>query len=235
MRVHHPTVSHRRRERLPSLILLLTLTMTACGGAYSATNAGAGGGGGTGGGGTGGGSGTSVASVTVNPLGTPSIAVSASLQLQAWGSYPPYPSEAKDLTNSATWSTSNPAVATVSQGLVTGTGTGSVTITATFGGLSGSTKVVVGLTPSIAITPVGTGMFSKSATPKQQFYATATYSDGSTLDLTDFVTWSSSPSGVVSFYIYDGGDATFIGTGTTTIAATLSTGEVGTLTVTVVP
>jgi Bacterial Ig-like domain (group 2) len=230
MRVNQPTVSRRCRERLPSLlILLLTLTMTACGGAYSATNAG-------GGGGTGGGSGTSVASVTVNPLGTPSIAVSASLQLQALGSYPPYPSQAKDLTNSATWSTSNPAVATVNQGLVTGTGTGSVTITATFGGLSGSTRVVVGLTPtSMAITPIGTWMFSKSATPKQWFYATATYSDGSTLDLTDFVTWSSSPRGVASFYIYDPGEATFVGTGTTTIVATLDTEDAVVQPITVVP
>ncbi len=59
MRVNQPTVSHRRRERLPILILLLTLTMTACGGAYSATNTGAGGNGGIGGGGgTGGGAGT---------------------------------------------------------------------------------------------------------------------------------------------------------------------------------
>jgi len=78
-------------------------------------------------------------------------------------------------------------------------------------------------------------MFSESATPKQLFFAIATFSDGSTLDITDYVTWSSNPSGVVSFYIYDEGDATFIGTGTTTIAATLSTGEAGTLTITVVP
>ena len=215
-----------------SILLLLTLAMTGCGGAYSGTSTGAGQGPG---GGSGGGSGSGLTAVYVNSLAMPSIAVSESLQLQAGGLYSPTPSQAKDLTNSATWSTSNPAVATVNQGLVTGMGIGSVTITATFGGFSGSTRVVVGLTPSIAITPIGTGMFSKSATPKQQFYATATYSDGSTLDLTDFATWSSSPRGVVSFYIYDEGDATFVSAGTTTIAATLSTGEVGTLTVTVVP
>ncbi len=225
MRVNQPTVSHRRRDRLPSLlILLLTLTMTACGGAYSATNTGAGGGGGTGGG-------SGPGSVYVGPVGSPLLAASGSVQLFAQESYP-----SQDVTNSATWSTSNPAVATVSQGLVTGTGIGSVTITAAFGGFSGSTTVVVGLTPtSVAITPIGTGIFSKSATPKQQFYAIATFSNGSTLDLTNVATWSSSPSGVVSFYIYDDGDATFIGTGTTTISATLSTGEVGTLTITVVP
>ena len=57
MPVNQPTVSLRRREHLPSLlILLLSLTMTACGGAYSATNTG--GGGGTGGGGTEGSTGT---------------------------------------------------------------------------------------------------------------------------------------------------------------------------------
>ncbi len=78
-------------------------------------------------------------------------------------------------------------------------------------------------------------MFSKSATPTQQFSATATYSDGSTLDVTDSTTWSSSPRGVVFFDIYGDGDATFVGTGTTTISATLDTGEVGTLTITVVP
>jgi hypothetical protein len=59
MRVNQLTISRRRHEHLPKLlILLLTLTMTACGGAYSATNTGAGGSGGTGGGAGGGGTGT---------------------------------------------------------------------------------------------------------------------------------------------------------------------------------
>ena len=205
-------------RRLPALLalVLLLLTMSACGG-----------------GSPGGSPKETLSLVYVNPLATPSIAVGTTLQLEAGGLYQPTPSQAKDLTNSANWSTSDSAVATVNHGLVTGTGSGRVTITATFGGLSASTPVVVGLTPTITITPIVTGTISLSATPKQQFHATATYSDGSTLDLTDFVTWASSPAGVLTFDPFIEGEATFVATGTATITATLSTGELGTITVTV--
>jgi hypothetical protein len=93
--------------------------------------------------------------------------------------------------------------------------------------------VFVGLTNYITITP--TGPFSLSATPSMTFYATEAFSDGSTLDVSGPAFWNSSAGQVIDIYPFLGGDATLVGTGTTTITATLSTGEVGTLTVTVVP
>jgi hypothetical protein len=163
------------------------------------------------------------------------IPVTRTVQFTATGTYlasTQYSS--KDLTNSATWSTSDPSVATVNRGLVTGTGIGSVTITATFDGKSGSTKVVVGVTPSITIVPTNTHIFKLSA-KQAEFSAIATYADGSTMDVSDSATWTSNPKGILSFYRYSGGLATFIATGTTTITATFPTGEAPTKTVTVVP
>ena len=99
--------------------------------------------------------------------------------------------------------------------------------------------MVVGQTPTLDITP--TGPFSLSANPDQHFRAPARYSDGSVLDLTYYVTWNSSAPGVVKFYndpydyVHDVGEAALLATGTTTITATLDTGDVGSLDVTVVP
>jgi len=146
----------------------------------------------------------------------------------------------KDVSSSAIWSTSNAAVATVNKGLVTGTGVGSATITASFNGKAGTTLVVVGQTTTLDITSTGTGTFSLSH-PDQHFHVSASYSDGSVLDLTIYVTWDSSAPGVLKFfdpydYVHDPGEATLLATGTTTVSATtVETGDVGSLDVTVVP
>jgi trimeric autotransporter adhesin len=205
---------------LPALLALVlsALSLGGCGGAYSTPSQ------------------ARLSEIFVTSGSLAAIPVAGTVQFVATGTYLASPTESsfKDLTNSATWSTSDPAVATVNKGLVTGTGIGSVTITATFNGKSGSTKVVVGLTPSITITPIDTNVFSLSA-KEAEFAAIATYSDGSTMDLSDLATWTSSPKGILSFYIYTGGHATFIATGTTTITATFATGEAPTKKVTVVP
>jgi len=137
-----------------------------------------------------------------------------------------------DVTNSATWGTSNSAVATVNNGVVTGKGTGSVTISAAFGGKSGSMTIFVGIPNYITVTPKGP--FFLSAGSAVDFYATETFPDGSTTDVSGLATWSASPGGVISIYPYFG-FATLVAPGTTTITATLDTGEVGATQVTVVP
>jgi hypothetical protein len=137
-----------------------------------------------------------------------------------------------DVTSSAAWTTSDPAIATVNNGVVTGTGTGSVTIAAVFGGKSGSTTIFVGMTSYITISPLGP--FRLSAGSETDFYATETFSDGSTLDVSGLATWDASPGGIISIYPYFG-FATLVAPGTTTITATLNTGEVGSAEVTVVP
>ncbi len=169
----------------------------------------------------------------IAPLG-PSILINGTVLVSASAVYQVSPSSFTftDVTNSAAWSTSDPAIATVNNGVVTGTGIGSVTISAAFGGKSGSTTIFVGLTSYITISP--TGPFRLSARSGTDFYATETFSDGSTVDVSGLATWSASPGGIISIYPYFG-FATLVAPGTTTITATLDTGEAGSVQVTVVP
>jgi len=175
-----------------------------------------------------------LAEIQVIATALPSIQISGTVRLYASAGYQDSPNSITytDVTNSATWSTSDAAVASVSNGVVTGTGSGRVIITASFGGKSGATTVVVGLTSTLAI--YSQGLFSISR-PNVSFLAQATYSDGTVLDLSNFADWTSSPAGILTFDFYFPGQATLVATGTTTISATLATGEVATLAVTVSP
>ena len=208
------------------IVLALLVITTACGGSYSNSS-------------PSGGQAKPLTNVSVYPQSAPSIPVSGSVKLTATGTYgdPAAANPYKDVSSTATWTSSDEAVATVTKGQVTGTGIGSVAITAKLGGYSAATTVVVGLTPNIAITPDGAGTFSLSK-PQRQFFANATYSDSTVLDLTNFVTWSASPTDVMKFddpYGLEPGLATFTSTGTATITAYLRVGEEGNLTVTVDP
>jgi hypothetical protein len=225
--------SPRNRKAAPALLALLLplLTLVACGGAYPSNNAGT--------------NYPYLSAVTLQPLASPSIAVAGTVQVRADAAYQVSANEIDytDVTSSATWSTSDAAVATVNAGLVTATGIGSATISASLNGKTGTTLVVAEQTATLDITPTGTGVLSLSASPDQHFQASASYSDGSVLDLTYYATWSSSVPAVLEFYdVYDPfdylhgpGDARLLATGTATITATLDTAEVGSLDVTVVP
>ncbi|MGH8458258.1 MAG: beta strand repeat-containing protein, partial [Nevskiales bacterium] len=107
-----------------------------------------------------------------------------------------------DITEQATWASSDNAVATVSnvalsKGRVTGLSEGTVTISATLNGVTGngSLTVTAAVLQSIDVTPdapsVPLGL-------QQQFTAMGSYSDGSTLNITNSVTWASTNSGVAS-------------------------------------
>jgi hypothetical protein len=207
------------------IVLALGLTAISCGGGYSNSS-------------PSGGQAAPLTSLSVYAQSAPSIPVSGRAKLFAIGKYGgPAVDITKEVTNTATWTSADEGVATVTMGQVTGTGVGSVAITAKLGGYSAATTVVVGLTPNIAVTSDGTGTFSLSQ-PQRQFFANATYADSTVLDLTNFVTWSASPTGVMKFddpYGLEPGLATFTSTGTATITATLGAGEEGNLTVTVDP
>ena len=77
----------------------------------------------------------------------------------------------------------------------------------------------VGTLSSIAITPSSPPDLKTGFT--QQFKATATYSDGSTAEVTDQVTWTSSNPSSADF-ISSGGLLTGMKAGTTLITASLS-------------
>ncbi|WP_207385402.1 beta strand repeat-containing protein, partial [Legionella cincinnatiensis] len=108
-----------------------------------------------------------------------------------------------DLTSTVTWDSSTPGVATISNnlgsyGLATAgmSQTGSTTIKATLGSLSGSATLNVSgvVLQSISITPAAVAI-PKST--NQAFVATGIYSDGSSKIITD-VTWSTSDASIAT-------------------------------------
>jgi uncharacterized protein YjdB len=128
-----------------------------------------------------------------------------------------------------TWSSSTPAVATVSStGLVTGVGAGSATITATSEGQSGGATITVTLAPVATVTVT---LASSSIQVGQTTSATATLRDASGNVLTGrTVSWSSSNSAVAT--VSSTGTVTGVSAGTATITAT-SEGRSGSATVSV--
>ena len=152
------------------------------------------------------------------------------LQFHATGTYSD--SSTKDLTGSATWSTFDPSVATVSNsagiaGLVTGVKSGSTTVLASFGSVSGFSAVTVGnaTLTGLAITPANPTIGNVGGTI--QFTATGSFNDGESLDLTDMATWASSNSSVATISNSAGSQglatvkSALVG-GTSTISATLN-------------
>lgn len=136
----------------------------------------------------------------------------------------------KDVTSTAKWSSSNSSVATVAAGVVTvGSSTGSTTITASQDGIEGTATITVTASPlaSLAISPTTTAYASGTS---QQFTATGTLNNGSTVDLTSLVQWSSSSTTTAT--ISSTGNASFITTGTTTITAKVNTGSSSNVTAT---
>ncbi|HEY4047436.1 MAG TPA: Ig-like domain-containing protein [Acidobacteriaceae bacterium] len=139
--------------------------------------------------------GPKLTTVTLAPS-TPSVGVGKTQQMTATGTYDD--SSTATITDSASWSSSDVATATVgSTGLVTGVASGSATISATFAAISGSTtvNVTVANLASISITPA-TQSIASGAT--QQYTAIGVLQNGNTVDLTSSVTWKSSNTAVAT-------------------------------------
>ena len=141
-------------------------------------------------------------------------------QLKAIGSYSSGGST-QDLTSSATWSSSNTSVATVtSSGMLSAKSSGNCSITARMASVSGSFSLnVAPALVSIAVTPA---TISIAPGTTQQFIATGTYSDNSTQNLSSSVNWTSSNTAVASISTVTptAGLAKAIAAGSTTITAT---------------
>jgi uncharacterized protein YjdB len=170
-----------------------------------------------------------VAAVTVTPSSA-SVATGQTVQLTAT----PKDANGNPLTGRAiSWSSSDNTIATVSSsGLVTGVAAGSVTITATSEGKSGTASVTVTGPPvaSVTVTPP-----SASVQAGQTAQLTATLKDANGNILTGrTVTWSSSNTTVAT--VSSSGLVTTKVAGSATITAT-SEGKSGTsaITVTAVP
>jgi len=132
--------------------------------------------------------------------------------------------DVQDLTAFVTWTSSNAAAATISNtqataGRATGVAPGATNISALFAGQVGmatltvtnATLTAINVTPSSASIPAG---------QSKQFDATGSFTDSSTLDLLDQVTWSSSNPNVAT--ITTDGVANALASGTSTISADLN-------------
>jgi subtilisin family serine protease len=136
-------------------------------------------------------------SIAVTPASS-NIARGLTQQMVATGTYSDGTS-AVISASTVTWSSSSTAIATISSsGIVMGVALGSTTINATVGSVSASTPLAVSKTiQSIAVTtansvtsiPVGIAV---------QLTATGTLSDGSTVNLSNLVTWVANSSATVS-------------------------------------
>lgn len=127
-----------------------------------------------------------------------------------------------DITNTVVWGSSNGLIASISnvvgtKGVATGLTPGVVNITATRGSISGSTTftVTAAIITSLDVTPTSASVWLGST---QQFTAIATYSDGTTVDVSATATWDSSNAGVAT--ISASGLASTVSTGSATMSAT---------------
>ena len=136
----------------------------------------------------------------------------------------------RDLTSTASWSTSNGTVATVSRGLATGGSAGVATISASSGAIRGAASLTVtgGNLTSISVTPVAPTVAVQGTV---QFTADGFFSDGNTYDLTNYLTWSSSSRSIAT--ISATALATAVAGGKTTITASYAGTPVGSSTLTV--
>ena len=152
--------------------------------------------------------------ITVTPA-TPSVVAGNTLQMIATGTYDD--GSTKNISGTATWTTSDSSIATVSSaGVLTGVATGTATITATSAAISGTTTATVQVAglQSITLTPTGNSI-KQGAT--QQFMATGHLQDGSTPDITNSVTWTSSNTDVATI------DAAGLATAKSVTAASATT------------
>ncbi len=175
--------------------------------------------------------------VQVTPL-TASMSKGSTQQFTATGIYSDNTNV--NITSSVTWVSTNAASASVSNaagtnGLVTAVNTGTATISATLSGVTGTSAVTV---TAVALTHISVTPASSSVAlgATRQMTAIGIYSDYSTQDITELVTWSSSAASVAAVSNAAGtkGLATGIAEGTAILTASYS-GVTGTASLTVNP
>ena len=154
-----------------------------------------------------------LASITLSPQYSV-IALGGTLQFAAIGNYSD--GSTQDLTATATWSSSNGTVATISGGLATGLLQGTVSIQVSYGSLSATTNLSVG-TPTLVSITINPTTATIPAGTTQQYQVLGTYSNGSVQDVTTLMGWSSSTTSVANVGIT--GLATTVAQGSSTITA----------------
>jgi hypothetical protein len=164
-------------------------------------------------------------SIAVTPA-DPSVPAGKPLAFTATGTYSD--ASTQDLTEQATWISSDLFVAAVSNaagtcGVATTLTAGIASISATLAGVSGGSQLTVtgAAIDSIVVTPDDLTLPADYSAP---FTATANYSDGSSADITGDVIWTSSATGIakISNSGATKGLATGVSAGSSMITATLA-------------
>lgn len=107
----------------------------------------------------------------------------------------------QDVTNSSSWTSDQPGVASVASGLVTGVSQGTTPIHATYQGLqaTGTIQVTAGDQPTPTVTSLTvSGNTNIAVGQNSQLTATAHFSDGSSQNVTSAATWSSATPSVAT-------------------------------------
>ena len=171
--------------------------------------------------------GATLVSIALTPANS-TMAVGTTKQYTATGSFSD--SSSQDISASVLWTSSNSSAATINaQGLVSSLATGSATIRAALGSVSGSTGLTISTAHLTAITVnPANPRIEKGTTLK--FTASGTFSDGSLASNLVGITWKSSKPNLAS--IRSTGIAHGKKGGTATISAS-SSGVTGSTTLTV--
>ncbi|HMZ65847.1 MAG TPA: Ig-like domain-containing protein, partial [Leptospiraceae bacterium] len=176
-----------------------------------------------------------VSSITVTGAAT----VGAGLTTNYYASVLYTDGTSSDITTQATWSTANTTTASVnnntgSKGIVTGIAAGTNTVQVSYLGLTGSKNITVSASLTVSSVSVSPSSKSFAKGTTTQFTATATYSDGSTADVSNSAVWSSSNNSIatVNTSVTTGGLAQAVAVGSATITASTG-GKSGTASATV--
>jgi hypothetical protein len=147
------------------------------------------------------------------------MAVGSNLRLIAIGYFSDGTHQALDAV--ASWSSSSPAVATVSSGTVTALANGTTTITAQLEGVSQSASITVEGLTALAVSPTTVSFAEGTST---HLTATATLADGTKQDLTGSVIWTSSDPKVLLMSVISGSKGSALGqtAGNSTVTAAYS-------------
>jgi len=145
-------------------------------------------------------------------------------QIEVTASFPNGGGQSENVTKKMTWSSTSPAVATVREGLVTGVGTGSTTITATLGTRTITIPVAIGVMQTLTVDKKKL-VLNKDESDRVKL--TASYADGTTKDVTEQAAWTTSSAAIAEV---NQGKITAVGSGSTTISAAFD-GKTVTITV----
>jgi hypothetical protein len=158
------------------------------------------------------------------------LGVGALRQFTAYGNYSD--GSQQYLTQQATWSSAKTSVATVTatMGLVTAVAPGTVNISATLDGITGSSSLTVQAVSLTAIAITPSSSWSLQVGKTLQFSATAEYGDATIANVSSTATWASSATAVAT--VSSTGLVTAVAAGTATISAAFG-GGTGKMTLTV--